>query len=178
MKSAHAAFIPEEYAATLRLNLDVSRFLAHPSMNPTRSLSRIGLLLAALSLVSCATKPEPTSGWTIFWVVVVVTIVICSIAGVVDAHNEADKKVKRATKASEGLDKIVTSSSSSLVGYHAVRHVKFISVVGGDEQDVAEIDFLAQVKAAGANGVINMKITRQDEDFLIEGDAVLVEPSP
>ena len=159
-----------------------------------KTLQRFSILLVVSLLSGCDNKnvpaspptpsaPSPTGidfGWVVFIAIAafLIGIAIGYAEASHDTETETEHRTKRVKRTTDGLDKIVTSSTDSLLGHRAVRNVKFISLGSDDEQDIAEIDFLTQVKAAGANGVINMKIIRQDEGFLIEGDSVVAEPLP
>lgn len=156
-------------------------------MNIVRIPTTCALFLVAMSLSGCDEKSATHEPWW-FWPSII--LVTCIFFAIYLPHENAQEKANEATmrekeainKAkkekliSERLDKIITSSTPALVGHQVVRNVKFISVVSYDEQHIAEIDFLSQVKAAGANAIINMKITRNGGGIFIEGDSVVAEP--
>jgi hypothetical protein len=73
------------------------------------------------------------------------------------------------------LRRIPTSSTGVILGRRITSQIKMIAVDNHHDQDEAEFDFFSQVKGCGGNGVINMKVRRQQGGYVsIQGDAVIL----
>ncbi|MFN0078217.1 MAG: hypothetical protein ACKVY0_17325 [Prosthecobacter sp.] len=73
----------------------------------------------------------------------------------------------------EQLRLMPTSSSGSISGRRIIRQIKMVVADNHRERDAAELAFLRQIKIAGGNAVINMRIRRHSGGYVsIQGDAV------
>ena len=69
-----------------------------------------------------------------------------------------------------------TASNGNIRGRKITRQIKMIAVDNHRTQEDAERAFFSEVRACGAQGVINMKVRRQRGGFVsIQGDAVALE---
>ena len=93
---------------------------------------------------------------------------------------EAQQRIqnaKRLTDERQRLSAITTSSSRSIPGRRIACQIKTIFVDNHTSQDDAELAFLRQVAASGADGVINMRFNRHRGGyFSIQGDSVKLLP--
>lgn len=94
--------------------------------------------------------------------------------GAVQSFQWTCRGLEDAQRELERLRRIPTSSTDSIRGYRVLQQVRVVHVEHGDA-DEAELEFLRQVEATGASGVINMSVERDWGRISIQGDAVLVE---
>jgi hypothetical protein len=107
--------------------------------------------------------------WILICISVVVALILIGIEG-----TQREKRLKREWE-NEKLGEIQTSSTSSIHGRTIAKHLRLITHSGG-VRETAEHEFLRKVRAAGGNGVIQMRVDgTKDGSYSIQGDAVIVE---
>lgn len=71
---------------------------------------------------------------------------------------------------------IVTSSSHQIHGYRIIRQIEMVTYSGDFEDEIAKRELKKKTVKLGANGIINLRITRSRDGYVnMQGDAVVVE---